>query len=399
MTFRWGIYEKALPAGRSWRDLLSCAEAAGYQFLEISIDETEERIRRLEWTKEERRKLREALATSEVTIDSMCLSAHRKYSLGSTSRLVRERGLTLMKRAIEFAAEFGLRLVQVAGYDVFYEESTEVTRNLFLENILRCAAWAQESCVMLGLENVDNPVVDSITSALRFVQAANTPWFQLYPDVANLAAMGKGLGEHSGRSGGVDDERHPLSGRHLPYDSSRVFAVRRNAPGCPYLPGNLEAFDIRRKANGDDFGGARDPGHLNGEQPQGPYAENGYHLPRQESSFLDHSAVRVGGWIEDCGVFERNPGRYAKQCVRNAPEQLAVDPDVLGEAAVKSISEAESLRTEQVVPNGTRIAHSANIPCIVGDHGIPRLPGGHFRTNPRDHTGELVTEHDGRVKD
>ncbi len=219
MTFRWGIYEKALPAGRSWRDLLSCAEAAGYQFLEISIDETEERIRRLEWTKEERRKLREALATSEVTIDSMCLSAHRKYSLGSTSRLVRERGLTLMKRAIEFAAEFGLRLVQVAGYDVFYEESTEVTRNLFLENILRCAAWAQESCVMLGLENVDNPVVDSITSALRFVQAANTPWFQLYPDVANLAAMGKDV---SGEllSGG----RHIVS---LHLKDGRIGEIRR----------------------------------------------------------------------------------------------------------------------------------------------------------------------------
>ena len=191
MSFRWGIYEKALPAGLDWRALLAGAAAAGYQFLEISIDESEERIARLEWGKGERRKLREALAASEVTIDSMCLSAHRKYSLGSTSPLVRERGLTLMKRAIDFAAEFGLRLVQVAGYDVFYEETTEATRNLFLENITRSAAWARESCIMLGLENVDSPVVDSITSALRYVEAADTPWFQLYPDVANLAAMGK----------------------------------------------------------------------------------------------------------------------------------------------------------------------------------------------------------------
>jgi L-ribulose-5-phosphate 3-epimerase len=191
MSFRWGIYEKALPAGRSWKDLLDSAAAAGYQFLEISIDESEERIARLEWPRENRRKLHEALAASQTTIDSMCLSAHRKYSLGSTSRSVRERGLTLMRRAIEFAVEFGLRLVQVAGYDVFYEPSTEATRGLFLENLLRSKEWAQESCVMLGLENVDSPVVDSITSALRFVEAAQAPWFQLYPDIANLAAMGK----------------------------------------------------------------------------------------------------------------------------------------------------------------------------------------------------------------
>jgi L-ribulose-5-phosphate 3-epimerase len=191
MSFRWGIYEKALPAGRSWKDLLDSAAAAGYQFLEISIDESEERIARLEWPRESRRKLHEALAACQTTIDSMCLSAHRKYSLGSTSRSVRERGLTLMKRAIEFAVEFGLRLVQVAGYDVFYEPSTDATRGLFLENLLRSKEWAQESCVMLGLENVDSPVVDCITGALRFVEAAQAPWFQLYPDIANLAAMGK----------------------------------------------------------------------------------------------------------------------------------------------------------------------------------------------------------------
>jgi L-ribulose-5-phosphate 3-epimerase len=120
----------------------------------------------------------------------MCLSAHRKYSLGSVSAGVRERGLSIMKGAIGFAVEFGLRIVQVAGYDVFYEESTEETRGLYLENLCRSAEWAREAGVMLGLENVDCPVADSLSKALRLVGEAGTPWFQLYPDVGNLAAMG-----------------------------------------------------------------------------------------------------------------------------------------------------------------------------------------------------------------
>ena len=86
----------------------------------------------------------------------MCLSAHRTYSLGSSSKPLRERGLTIMRRAIEFAAEFGLRIVQVAGYDVFYEESTDTTRGMYLEGILQ-SRRGLGSCVMLGLENVDCP--------------------------------------------------------------------------------------------------------------------------------------------------------------------------------------------------------------------------------------------------
>ena len=53
----------------------------------------------------------------------MCLSAHRKYALGSATPALRSRALEIMRRAIDFAAEFGIRIVQVAGYDVHYEPS------------------------------------------------------------------------------------------------------------------------------------------------------------------------------------------------------------------------------------------------------------------------------------
>jgi L-ribulose-5-phosphate 3-epimerase len=121
----------------------------------------------------------------------MCLSAHRKYALGSASPALHRQALEIMERAIDFAAEFGIRIVQVAGYDVHYEESTEETRALYLESILQSAEWARRSCVTLALENVDCPVVDSIEKGMRFIQAADTPWFQMYPDIGNLTAMEK----------------------------------------------------------------------------------------------------------------------------------------------------------------------------------------------------------------
>jgi len=48
---------------------------------------------------------------------------------------------------------------------------------------------------MLALENVECPVVDSVEKGMRFVRAAATPWFQMYPDVGNLTAMQKNVPE------------------------------------------------------------------------------------------------------------------------------------------------------------------------------------------------------------
>jgi L-ribulose-5-phosphate 3-epimerase len=190
-SFRWGIYEKALPEKLSWSERLAAAAASGYQFVEISIDESDQRLARLSWTREARSDLHRALAAAPASIDTMCLSAHRKYALGSASKPQRARALDIMRRAIDFAAEFGVRIIQVAGYDVHYEESTEQTRALYRESILQSAEWARGSCVTLALENVDCPVVDSIEKGIRFIEAADTPWFQMYPDIGNLTAMEK----------------------------------------------------------------------------------------------------------------------------------------------------------------------------------------------------------------
>ncbi|MFI5369842.1 MAG: L-ribulose-5-phosphate 3-epimerase, partial [Spirochaetia bacterium] len=172
-------------------------------------DESEEKLARLSWPADARQDLHRVLASAPASIDTMCLSAHRKYALGTRSKPQRHEALDIMRRAIDFAAEFGLRIVQVAGYDVFYEESTEQTRALYMQSILQSAEWARQSCVTLALENVDRPTVDSIVKGMQFVQAADTPWFQLYPDIGNLAAMEKDVTEELLAAG-----RH-LVGLHL----------------------------------------------------------------------------------------------------------------------------------------------------------------------------------------
>jgi L-ribulose-5-phosphate 3-epimerase len=185
-----GLYEKALPAELSWDERLVAAGQAGYDFVEISIDESDERLSRLDWTASQRAELRRSITSSGVRIMTMCLSGHRKYPLGSHTPEIRTRGQEILRKAIEFAGDIGLRVVQVMAYDVFYETSDEDTRAYFQEGLERGTRWAAQSGVMLGLENLDTPFVDSIGKGLAIIREIDSPWLCLYPDIGNLAAAG-----------------------------------------------------------------------------------------------------------------------------------------------------------------------------------------------------------------
>jgi L-ribulose-5-phosphate 3-epimerase len=185
-----GLYEKALPDAMSWEERLAAAGQAGYDFMEISIDESDERLSRLDWSASERAALRRSIDNTGVRIMSMCLSGHRKYPLGSHSPELRRQGQDILRKAIDFAGDVGLRVVQVMGYDVFYETSDEETSANFIEGLRLGARWAGQSGVMLGLENLDTPFVENLSTALSIIREIDSPWLRLYPDIGNLSAAG-----------------------------------------------------------------------------------------------------------------------------------------------------------------------------------------------------------------
>lgn len=185
-----GLYEKALPAAWTWERRLTAAADAGYDFLEISVDESDERLARLDWPSSARVDLRHAIAASGVPLLTLCLSGHRKVPLGSRSPQVRERALEIMRRAIDLAVDMGVRIIQVSGYDVYYEPSDAGTVARYLDGLHQAVAWAAAAGVMLALENVDVPLTGSLAASMEIVRQINSPWFQIYPDMANVAAMG-----------------------------------------------------------------------------------------------------------------------------------------------------------------------------------------------------------------
>jgi L-ribulose-5-phosphate 3-epimerase len=181
-----GLYEKSMPKELSWHEKLSCAKEAGYDFVEISIDETEEKLARLDSSKQERLEILSTIYEIGIPISTMCLSGHRKYPLGSPDQAVRDIGMKIMEKAIDFAVDLGIRIIQLAGYDVYYEISTTETRKLFEKNLEKAVQLAAKKGVILAFETMETEFMNTVEKAMKFVNKVNSPYLQVYPDCGNL---------------------------------------------------------------------------------------------------------------------------------------------------------------------------------------------------------------------
>lgn len=189
-----GLYEKAMPKSLDWRALLQCANECGYDFVEISIDESAFRLSRLNWTKEERLKLVSLTQESGIPIRSMCLSAHRKYPLGSSDPDIRAHSMKIMEKAIQFADDLGIRIIQLAGYDVYYEQSTAQTEQFFRENLAKAVCMAETHGILLGFETMETEFMNTVSKSMQYVRQLDSPYLGVYPDAGNLTNAAKTYG-------------------------------------------------------------------------------------------------------------------------------------------------------------------------------------------------------------
>ena len=222
-----GLYEKAMPDTLSWREKLLCAKECGYDFVEISVDEKDAKLARLDWTVQERLELVQTMAETGVPVRSMCLSGHRKYPMGSADPQIRARSMEIMEKAIQLADDLGVRMIQLAGYDVYYEETSEQTKAYFLENLKKAAEMAAVKGVMLGFETMETPFMNTVWKSMFYVNAVNSPYLGVYPDIGNLTNAA--VSDKTGVLNDLKSGRGNLFALHL---KETVPGVFREVPFC-----------------------------------------------------------------------------------------------------------------------------------------------------------------------
>jgi L-ribulose-5-phosphate 3-epimerase len=181
-----GLYEKSMPNTLSLKEKLIGTKESNFDFLEISIDESDEKLSRLKWEKRQRYDLLEASLETGVKILSMCLSGNRKYPIGSENEKIRTRGMEIISDAIDFACDTGIRIIQIAGYDEYYNASNENTKRYFFENLRSCTQMAAKKGVILAFETMETEFLNTVEKAMYYVKAINSPYLQIYPDLGNI---------------------------------------------------------------------------------------------------------------------------------------------------------------------------------------------------------------------
>ena len=181
-----GIYEKAIPESYAMESMLEFAKDVGYDFFEISIDRTEQRIDRLYDDNFVREIIRMQQGVG-LRIGSMCLSALSTYTLGNSSRAIRDRARDIRERAIQFSVNIGIRIIQIPACTVpkginIRDENVK----WYIENIHNMVEYASVYGIMLALENMESEEMNSVEKCMKLVHEVDSPYFQLYPDAGNI---------------------------------------------------------------------------------------------------------------------------------------------------------------------------------------------------------------------
>lgn len=181
--YKIGLYEKAMPKDIGWKEKFQVAKSAGYDYIEISIDETDEKLARLDWSDAQIRDVVSVAHGESMSFGSICLSGQRRYALGDKDET---KSLEILEKAIRFARIAGIPVIQMAGYDTYYAQSTEETEKRFRKNLALGTAVAAKEGIILAFETMETPFMDTMEKAMRRILPIASPYLGVYPDIGNL---------------------------------------------------------------------------------------------------------------------------------------------------------------------------------------------------------------------
>jgi len=180
-----GVNAWIYPSDFTVEMILEVSKELGYDGVELNLDE-----KNLEMTRKERKTIPIKAKSLGLELPSLCSGLFWKYNLASPDAAVRKKGIEILKKGCEFAADLGasvfLVVPAVAVPEVSYQEMWEKSKR----SILEAAPVAEDCGVTLGIENVWNRFLYSPLEFRRFVEDINHPNVKVYFDVGNFHLLG-----------------------------------------------------------------------------------------------------------------------------------------------------------------------------------------------------------------
>ncbi|WP_169084907.1 sugar phosphate isomerase/epimerase family protein [Paenibacillus sp. PL91] len=190
-----GINIWSFKGGSTIADCITTAKKAGFDGIELSLNETGELS--LAATDHEIRDIQNRLEEAELEIAGLATGLYWSYPMTSESAATREKAIDVCKKQLELAAALGVDTILVipGAVGVDFIPGSEITDYEYaydraLESIGKLVPFAESAGVSIGIENVWNKFLLSPLELRSFVDAHGSAFVGSYFDVGNALQNG-----------------------------------------------------------------------------------------------------------------------------------------------------------------------------------------------------------------
>ena len=179
-----------LPSEMSIREAIDLCGRLGYDGLELNLEEEGELA--LDTPRERLREISSWATDKGLELHSLVTPLLWRYHLFSGDRQLRECAMSVVRKELEVAKEFGADTVLVVVgklsegdiYDAVWERGLSALQEL--------AEDAARLEVRIGVENVGNQFLLGPLEMRDFIDAVGSPWVGAYYDVGNTILLRQG---------------------------------------------------------------------------------------------------------------------------------------------------------------------------------------------------------------
>jgi hexulose-6-phosphate isomerase len=181
--------------GKSTKEMLDIAKDAGYDGIELALEESGETG--LDSTEAKWKEIRAYADKLGLSIHSIATGLHWHYPLTADDEAVREKGVKIIEKQLDMANVMGAEAIlvvpgavhaiyvegfKVVPYDVAYERS--------MAAFMRVKGKAESLKIRIGVENVWNKFLLSPLEMRDFIDKIDSPYVGAYIDVGNVLSTG-----------------------------------------------------------------------------------------------------------------------------------------------------------------------------------------------------------------
>lgn len=190
-----GISIWSFPA-QSLKDSFMLAKDAGFEGVEVALDESEGELT-LSSTEKEIKEIKKQAEDAGIELYSVASGLYWNYWLSSEDAAERQKAQDIVKKQLEAASILGCQSILVIPGAVNAEFAApgrvvdyETTYNNSLESICKVKEYAEQYKVEIGLENVWNKFLLSPVEMREFIDKVGSDYVGSYLDIGNTLANG-----------------------------------------------------------------------------------------------------------------------------------------------------------------------------------------------------------------